>query len=366
MRITMIGQKGIPATYGGVERHVDELSQRLVARGHSVTVYTRPHYTPPDLHEYRGVELISMRSLPTKHLDAISHTAICSIRAAFGKADIVHYHSAGPALLSWFPRLAGKKVVCTVHGQDWKRPKWGRAASMALRMGERASVSFPNATISVSECLAEELSRAYGRTVDFIPNGVTLLDEADDYWLKQLDVRPQSYVLFASRIVPEKGLHYMLEVWRRGKIDMPLVVAGDSSFSQDYVDQLKASAPPGVHFVGYVFGARLASLFRECGLFVLPSDLEGLPIVLLEALGYGSPVLASDIPPNTEVLGSLGETFKAGDVDDLEIRLLDCLAHLDEARGRAAEVSARVRSEFNWDRVTTCTEALYSSLVARH
>jgi glycosyltransferase involved in cell wall biosynthesis len=365
MHIAMIGQKGIPATYGGVERHVEELGRRLVERGHRVTVYTRPHYTPPGTREYEGVRLVSLHSLPTKHLDAISHTTVCSFHAAVQDADVVHYHAIGPALLSWLPKLAGKKVVCTIHGQDWRRPKWGRAATAALRLGERAAMSLPHATISVSETLAAELSRVYGRPVHFIPNGVTLVDEVDDHWLEQLALQPQGYVLFASRIVPEKGLHYLLDVWRRGRVDVPLVVAGDSSFSQEYVDGLKKDAPAGVHFVGYVFGAKLASLFRGCGLFVLPSDLEGLPIVLLEALGYGAPVLASDIPPNKEVLGTFGATFRAGDVDDLETQLLSCLTAREEARRQAAVAQARVRDEFNWDRVTTSTEALYSSLIEK-
>ena len=213
--------------------------------------------------------------------------------------------------------------------------------------------------------MAGQLSEVYGRAVHFIPNGVTLVDEADQYWLEQLGLGSRGYVLFASRIVPEKGLHYLLEVWRRGNIDAPLVVAGDSSFSQDYVERLKENASPNVHFVGYVFGARLASLFRESALFVLPSDLEGLPIVLLEALGYGAPVLASDIPPNREVLGTFGTTFKAGDVDDLEKRLSECLAAPEEARDKATAAQSRVRDEFNWDQVTASTEALYSSLGAK-
>ncbi len=226
-------------------------------------------------------------------------------------------------------------------------------------------MSLPHATICVSETLAEELSEVYGRAVHFIPNGVTLVDEADQYWLEQLGLGSRGYVLFASRIVPEKGLHYLLEVWRRGNIDAPLVVAGDSSFSQEYVERLKENAPPNVHFIGYVFGARLASLFRESAVFVLPSDLEGLPIVLLEALGYGAPVLASDIPPNREVLGTFGTTFKAGDVDDLEKRLSECLAAPEEARDKATAAQSRVRDEFNWDLVTASTEALYSSLCVK-
>ena len=362
----MIGQKGIPATYGGVERHVEELSVRLVERGHEVIVYTRPHYSATSLREYRGVRLVSLPSVRSKHLDAISHVALCAAHAAREGVDVMHFHAEGPALLSWVPRLRGCASVVTIHGQDWRRPKWGKGASLALRAGEWMAVHAPHATICVSETLARELSQRYGRPVQFIPNGVSLIDERDDSILDQFNLEPQRYVLFAARLVPEKGCHYLIEAWRRGGFDMPLVMAGDSSFSDEYVARLKAVASAGggarIVFPGYVYGARLASLFANAALFVLPSNLEGMPIVLLEALGYGTPVLASDIAPNREVLGSFGRTFKAGSVEDLAQSLGECLGDTERLSAQAQRARDVVRRDYDWDAVASRTIELYSCL----
>ena len=366
MKIAMIGQKGIPATYGGVERHVEELSVRLVERGHEVIVYTRPHYSATSLREYRGVRLVSLPSVRSKHLDAISHVTLCAAHAAREGVDVMHFHAEGPALLSWVPRLRGGASVVTIHGQDWRRPKWGRGASLALRAGEWMAAHASHATICVSETLARELSQRYGRPVQFIPNGVSLIDERDDSILDEFNLEPQRYVLFAARLVPEKGCHYLIEAWRRGGFDMPLVMAGDSSFSDEYVARLKAAASAGggarIVFPGYVYGARLASLFANAALFVLPSDLEGMPIVLLEALGYGTPVLASDIPPNREVLGSFGQTFKAGSVEDLAQSLVECLGDIDRLRVQAQRDQDAIKRDFDWDEVASRTVGVYELL----
>lgn len=376
MRIAMIGQKGIPATYGGVERHVEELAVRLVERGHAVTVYTRPHYGGdrrsgprsrlPRATYYRGVRLVQLPSIATKHLDAISHAAICTAHAITDRADIVHYHAVGPALLCWLPRLFGKRTVATIHGQDSLRPKWGGFASAMLRIGEWMAVNAADATICVSEKLTTKLSEKYAQRIDFVPNGVAIDDESDDSVLEELGVEPGDYILFAGRLVPEKGCHYLVDAWEQAGSPMPLVMAGDSSFSPDYIKSLKAApACARVAFPGYVYGGRLASLFRNAALFVLPSDLEGLPIVLLEALGYGVPVLASDIPPNVEVLGELGHLFTAGDTDSLREQLLHCLDSLEELRADAAQAQDLIAKGYNWDIVSRQTVAVYRRALER-
>lgn len=361
----MVGQKGIPATYGGVERHVQELAVRLVARGHQVVVYNRPSYADADVHDFRGVRVVTLPSLATKHLDAITHVALCTAHALRHDADIVHYHAVGPALLSWVPRLQRTGVVVTIHGQDWRRPKWGRVAAMALRAGEWTAMHAPHRTIVVSESLSVRLSREYGRRTDFIPNGITLEAGEDQSILDELGLEPGKYVFFASRLVPEKGAHYLVEAYARIRTDLPLVIAGDSSFSSDYVGTLRAgSGGDGVIFPGYVYGPRLAALFKNAALFVLPSDIEGLPIVLLEALGYGTPVLASDIPPNREVLGDLGRTFRAADVDDLEQQLVACLGELPALREQARQTAATIGTAYDWDAVTAQTIAVYEGVMS--
>jgi glycosyltransferase involved in cell wall biosynthesis len=365
VRVAFIGQKGVPATYGGVERHVEELAARLAARGHQACVYNRPHYNPSAPVEYRGVAVVTLPSVATKHLDAITHVAVCTVHALRHGADIVHYHGVGPALLSWVP---GRRDVCalaTVHGRDWQRPKWGGIASLALRAGEWMSVHAPDATVVVSRSLSSELSGRYGRPLHYIPNGI-MLEGADDMSiLDELGLNPGSYVLFASRLVPEKGAHYLADAWRRQDSDMTLVMAGDSSFSADYVQSLRAACEHDrIVFPGYVFGPRLATLFRNAALFVLPSDVEGLPIVLLEALGYGTPVLASDIGPNREVLGDLGRTFAAGNVDDLRRQLKAALDDLPTLREQAKEAASSIAVTYDWDVVADQTIALYEAVLA--
>ncbi|RYU61456.1 glycosyltransferase [Methylolobus aquaticus] len=359
MKIAMIGQRGIPALFGGPERHVEELAVRLAARGHDVTVYTRPSYTDPGLLSYRGVHLKSLPSLATKHLDAITHSVICTLHAIYSGADIVHFHAAGPGLLCWLPRLVGRSVIVTLHGQDWRRQKWGGFASKVLRIGEWVSARLPHATICVSSTLKQEIDRVYGAAADFIPNGVSVVAESDTGILEKNHLKKGGYVLFAARLVPEKGCHHLLAAWAGNQSDMKLVIAGDSGFSDAYVDQLKAAAPRDVVFLGWVYGAQLATLFRNAALFVMPSDLEGMPIALLEALGYGVPVLASDIPEIIEVLGEWGATFRTNSVEDLREQLRLCLADLPRRKKLAAMASGRVAEQYDWDAITTSLLEIY-------
>lgn len=366
MKVAFIGQKGIPATYGGIERHVEELAVRLSARGFDVCVYNRPHYSRQAPSFYRGVNVTTLPSLATKHLDAITHSLACTAHAILHNADVIHYHAEGPALVSWVPRLARIASAVTIHGQDWRRPKWGRVASCALRAGEWMAMHAPDATIVVSDSLAAALTAEYGRPARYIPNGITLEETDDATILDELGVEPGGYVLFAGRLVPEKGAHYLIDAFRDGRSDMALVMAGDSSFTDTYVAGLRAaSAGQRVVFPGYVFGPRLAALFRHAALFVLPSDVEGLPIVLLEALGYGTPVLASDIPPNLEVLDGRGRTFRKGDVADLKRQLRLALEDLPALQAEARRMAPSVIATYDWDDVTSQTIALYEDLIAR-
>lgn len=363
MRIAMIGQKGVPATHGGVERHVEELGARLVGLGHDVTVFTRPNYTDFRLGEYRGMRLQSLPTFGTKHLDAIGHSVLSTLVCWGGGYDIVHYHAIGPTLASPLARIRGRIVVATVHGQDWRRAKWGRLASAILRLSEWTALRVPHATISVSEGLAEKYSASRASKVVHIPNGIAIHPGDDGSILKEYGLTDGGYILFAGRLVPEKGAHYLIEACERSSIDLPLVIAGDSSMTNDYVSALKATACSNIVFTGYQYGGRLAALFRHAGLFVLPSDLEGLPIVLLEALAYGVPVLASDIAPNVEVLGSNGHYFRAGDTTDLARRLEESIAQLDQLRSAASRAKERALQDYDWDRVAQETVRLYESLL---
>lgn len=357
----MIGQKGVPATFGGIERHVDELSRRLAARGCAVRVYCRRYYTPADA-VLPGVVLRRLPSWNTKHLDAITHTMLATGDVLLSGVDVVHYHALGPSALAFLPRLAGRKVVVTVHGLDWRREKWGRAAAAFLRACEWSATRFPDATIVVSRTLEEHFRARGGRNVRFIPNGTVMPGPAPAGPIEALGLAPERYLLFVGRLVPEKGLHVLLRAHRDATPDVPLVIAGEGHFTDDYVTACRSLAGENARFLGAVYGETLASLQQHAAVVVAPSSLEGLSIALLEAMSFGRAVLASDIPENAEVVAGAGEVFRRGDAPDLGRVLRALLADPARRAALGAAARARIAERYDWDRVTDRTLELYRSL----
>ena len=363
MKVAMIGSRGIPETYSGIETALKAMCPRLVARGHEVSVYCRSYYGLPD--EYQGVRLISLPSVNTKHLDTISHVFLCTMHSLFQDFDILHFHALGPTLLSWLPRAEGRKVVATVQGLDWQRAKWGTAARKTLQVAERTSVRLPHRTIVVSKVLKNYYKARYGSSVAYIPNGVDIPPHSPPRLIvKEFGLAGHDYIFFASRLVPEKGVHYLLDAYARCDTDIKLVIAGEGVHSKDYVASLKEMAGPNVIFTGYVSGELLTELFSNAYLYVLPSEMEGLSLSLLEAMSYGLCVLTSDIPENREVIQDRGFTFKCGDPTSLA-EMLDLLVH-DENRAReyGARARARVEAEYGWDHITDLTDEVYRSLLS--
>ncbi|MFN8179473.1 MAG: glycosyltransferase family 4 protein [bacterium] len=354
----------MPATFGGIERHVEELARRLAASGDEVIAYCRTHYTPLDS-VLPGVQLVRLPSWNTKHLDAITHTMLATARALASRVDVVHYHALGPSALAFAPRLAGRRVVVTVHGLDWRREKWGRAASAFLRGCEWSATRFPHATIVVSRTLEEHFRRAGARSLRYIPNGTTLPVPAPAEPLGELGFAPERYLLFVGRLVPEKGLHVLLRAHREHTPEWPLAIAGEGHFTDDYVEACRRVAGENVRFLGSVYGERLASLQQHAALVVAPSSIEGLSIALLEAMSFGRPVLASDIPENVEVVDGVGEVFRRGDADDLGRQLRRLLGMPEQLAEMGRRARERIASEYDWDRVTVQTRELYASLFAR-
>lgn len=368
LRVAMIGQKGYPPVHGGIEKHVAELAARLPGLGVAVDLYSRPHYSsargPADL---PGVTILRIPSLPTKHLDAITHTILCTGHTFWRRPDIVHYHALGPGLLAGLPRwLAGRPTVVTVHGLDWQRDKWGPLARSVLRMGESASVSFPRRTIVVSRALRDYFQARHGRDTAYIPNGIAAPVPRPPQLLKERGIAP-GFVLFVGRLVPEKGCHLLLRAWedlgREGRQGRRLIIAGDAGFTPGYAQGLRRTAGADVEFVGFVHGPLLEELYTSADLVVLPSSLEGLSITLLEGLSYGRCCLASDIPPNREAAEQHAVYFRSGDVADLTARLREVLADapLRERLGRTGRT--HVLGRYDWDAVAEDTAALYRELV---
>jgi glycosyltransferase involved in cell wall biosynthesis len=366
LRIAMVGQRGVPATFGGVERHVEELGSRLAERGHEVTVYGRTNYVRERRTEYRGMHVRNLPTVNSKHLDAIVHSGISTLDAMFRGTDVVHYHAIGPGLPSFLPRyLSSARVVQTVHGRDAERAKWGPAARIVLRTAEWMSAHVPDATIVVARNLAEHYGRSYRRRTWVIPNGVEPGEQRPavaitDRW----DLSRGSYALFVGRLVPEKAPDLLVRAWQDIGGDRKLVIAGGSSFTDDYVRSLErlAAQDDRVVLAGYVFGTALEELYANAAAFVLPSALEGLPLTLLEAAAYGTPIVASDIPPHLEVLDDDApghRLFSAGSETSLIEALGRSFRDPDAETEGAVKLRDRVLETYRWDTVVDETERLY-------
>jgi len=369
----MVGQRGVPATFGGIEHHVESLGARLAARGHHVTVYCRTNYGLERPATYRGMSLRHLPTVGTKHLDAISHSAISTAAAMVRHHDVVHYHAIGPGLLSPLPRfLSGARVVQTIHGLDDERAKWGGAAKAVLSTAGWLSARVPHATIAVSRALADHYA-SRGRDAVYIPNGVDRRTRRTaDEITRRFGLTAGSYLLFLGRLVPEKAPDLLIRAFREIEGDRRLVIAGGSSYTDDYVGSLHelAAADPRVLLPGYVYGQVLDELYTNAAAFVLPSAVEGLPLTLLEAAAYGAPVVVSDIPPHLEVVGLDGpgaRVFGSGSSEGLTAALRRSLDGEAAERAGAGKLHARVMAHYRWDDAADATEALYRQLVSdRH
>lgn len=364
LRVAFIGGRGVVSKYSGIEAYYEEVGKRLVELGYEVTVYCRTYFTPARK-THNGMRLVRLPTIRSKHLETVVHTLLSSIHAAFSSCDIVHYHALGPALFSSLPQLFGKKTAVTVQGLDWRRKKWGRIASRVLRLGELASARIPDVTMVVSRILQEYYRLNYGIETTYVPNGATLRERIGPMYLKQWGLEPDNYILFAGRLSPEKNCHLLIEAYERLTTSAKLVFAGGSSHTDEYAESLHRHAGGRIVFTDWLAGDALTELLTNAALFVLPSDLEGLSLALLDAMGAGTCVLTSDVPENREVVEGAGFTFRAGDVEDLA-RMLDLLLSHESIRTAASRLARdRVRDQYQWSQIAQEIAAVYEQLAGR-
>lgn len=372
MNIYMIGHKTVPSRDGGIEIVVEELATRMVNLGHTVTLYNRKRKNHPSNLEYKGVKLKDIFTINKKSLDALIYSYFATKKvikqAKKEKIDVVHFHAEGPCLfLNKFGKIGSKKrkkmpkIIVTIHGLDWQRGKWGGFATKVLLKGERQAVKYADEIIVLSENNKKYFKDTYNRETTFIPNGVNkpVLKEAK-LITEKYNLKKDDYVLFLARIVPEKGLHYLIEAWKNVKKEITtnkkLVIAGGASHSSDYYKKIQELVKDdnSIIMTGFVQGQELEELYSNAYLYVLPSDIEGMPMSLLEALSYGNTCLVSNIEENTSILNDNQYTFEKSNINDLTKKLINIL-----------KINLKTHTsqyiKYDWDDVVKNTIDLYES-----
>ena len=371
MRIAMIGHKRYGSREGGVEVVVTELARRMAALGHEVTCYDRSGkdiMTGEDTADERfidGVHVVPVRTVDAKGLAALSSSFFATLKAIRQRPDVIHYHAEGPCVPLRLAHWAGIRTVATIHGLDWHRAKWGRLASAYIKLGERTAARCADEVIVLSKAAQDYFRETYGRETVLIPNGVETREQLRGREIaERWGLSEGSYLLYLGRIVPEKGLHYLLEAYSALSTGKRLVVAGAASDTSEYMDEVRALAASDdrILFTGFVTGDTLAELYSNAYCYVLPSDVEGMPLSLLEAMSYGCACVTSDIPECADVLAGTGVTFPKGDVSALRDTLAGLLDDPARTRELGAAALERVTTSYDWDSVVARTLELYKGV----
>ena len=370
LKIAMMGQKRVPSREGGIELVVEELCTRMVQKGNQVTCYNRSghhvsgsQYDVGKQNNYRGIRLKQVPTIEKKGLAAVSSSFFAALCCAFGKYDVVHIHAEGPAFFSWIPKICGKKVVVTVHGLDWQREKWKSGfGAKFIHQGERNAVKYADEIIVLSKGVTEYFQETYGRNTRFIPNGVNKPEIREaELITEKYGLTKDSYILFLGRLVPEKGIRYLIKAFQNVDTDKKLVIAGGSSDTDEFSQELKklAEDDPRIIFTGFVQGRMLEELYSNAYIYTLPSDLEGMPLSLLEAMSYGNCCLTSDIAECTEVVEDKALAFKKSDVKDLKEKLQNACVNKDIVQNMKNQAREFICQKYDWDGVVDKTMQLY-------
>ncbi|WP_239286831.1 glycosyltransferase family 4 protein [Collinsella sp. An7] len=364
----MIGQKRTGSREGGIEVVVTELATRMAALGHEVTCYDRSgtdvngEPTPIEPYEYEGVRVVPVRTVNIKGLAALTSAYAATRVAVKDRPDVIHYHAEGPCNALALASHAGIRTVATIHGLDWRRAKWGGIASRVIKRGERVAVKNADALIVLSRSVQDYFQNTYGRGARFIPNGVDVAKRVPaELITERWGLSEGSYLLYLGRIVPEKRPELLLEAFRQLDTDKRLVIAGGSSDTTGFYEEVRALAArdPRVIMAGFVEGRTLEELYSNAYLYVLPSDVEGMPMSLLEAMAHGCCCVTSDIPECTDVIENAGITFRNGDAGDLCRALRLLLSDYARATRLGDLARVRIESECDWDSVVCRTLSLY-------
>jgi glycosyltransferase involved in cell wall biosynthesis len=370
MKIAVIGVKGLPAKQGGIEHYCEALYPRIAKKGHSVDLYARSSYVNKpwfSVYHHKQVRVICLPSLPLRGLDALTNSGFAAIVATLKGYDIVHFHALGPSLFSFIPRLlSSAKVIVTCQGLDWQRDKWGKFSSSIIRLGEKTAAKYADNIVVVSKALSGYFKKIYGLDPVYIPNGPGVYEKSDPNftYVKSSGLEVGKYLLFLGRLVPEKRPELLIKAFQRlNKSGWKLVLAGGDSDTTQYTEELHqlADGNPDLIFAGELKGSRLAEMVRGAGLFILPSDLEGLPLSMLEAMREGVPVVASDIAPHQQLIGSdRGFLFKAGSIISCAMSLEQAMTQPKKLAMMATKAQEHIKVNYDWEKITQDNLVVYS------
>lgn len=367
MKIAMLGTRGIPDGYSGFETAVEELSKRLVERGHEVVVYCRRHMVKHEGDTYLGVRLIKLPTITQKHLDTIVHTGLSTFHMlAKERCDVALYFIAGNSPLTLLPRLMGIPTVINVDGMDSQRAKWSRLAKIYLRFAERLAPMAATEVIADSKVIQEYYMKHFKAETVFIPYGADMAEVPGSKWLDEYNITPREYVLFVGRLVPENRVHILIDAFNGIKTDKKLVIVGDASYSDAYIEKLKASAGKNVIFTGYLFGEGYRQLSHNAYVAAVPTTVGGTHPVIVEALAAGNCVIVSDHAPNLETIGDAGISFNASaGADDLRDKLQMLIDDPDMVAEYREKAKRRAIDYYDWEVITDQYESLCRDLAKR-
>lgn len=368
MKIAFIGQKGLPAKTGGVERHVEGLVSKLAEAGHEILVYGQADYNQAQALTQKNIKLINIPSLKSKNLEALIRTFLSCLDLTRRKVDIIHFQSIGPASLLPLVKILKRKtpIVFTFHCQDYHHQKWGFFARLYLKLGEWLGNRFADRVICISKELTTYTDNRYHNAPNYIPNGVFIPNKKEAIEIsKQWGLEKNSYILWVGRLVRHKGVQYLIDAYKELETDKKLVIVGAGSYTDDYVQELYSSASgnENIIFTGNQSGATLNELFSNAYLLVQPSESEGLSVALLEAMSFGLACLVSDIEANKEAVDDAGLTFINKDYKDLKIKLAKLLNNQEEVEKLGAKAVERAAREYGWDDISQKTLAIYENLI---
>ena len=360
MKIAILGIRGIPAGYGGFETFAEELSTRLVDRGHEVTVYGRSNNVSLPSGTYRGVRLVVLPTISTKHLDTIAHTFLSVFHALGRRYDAVLMCNAANAIFCVIPRLSGTPVALNVDGIERLRKKWGPAARAVYRVSEYLATTIPSVVVTDARVMEEYFRSEHGAASVMIAYGADCGRIETTGFLDQIGLKDRKYLLYVSRLEPENNAHLVIEAYRLVKTDMPLVIVGDAPYAASYIRQLKAMANERVIFTGAIYGAGYHELRSHAYAYLQATEVGGTHPALLEAMGAGNCVLAKDTPEHREVLAETGQYFK--DAGGLVALIEKVLADPDVVQEYRLNTRQRAETLYSWDTVTDQYEALFAEM----